>query len=258
MKVKYPTVNHFRTRGLHIPAPYWSILSILLTIGVASCGNLSEGTGSNDGASPTSSSGEDNAAAAVASLFGSPGGASLIKAVAGEEPNCPNDPGCTCTFVAMDETSVPSEVSDALYRDAGSYGSDNYSMEVGIGDFCAQPDGTMNPGMGSDGLGRFASFELVSDIEGNCEDEEGSTTTLTMQVGSFGIWRNTDETDSTPAYQPQIFGTFSILTDGEVSVLDCTIYVDSTETAAFADCTNEDGLVVAQAEASSCQFSTAD
>lgn len=253
---KYPTVNHFRTRGLHIPAPYCFILSILLTISVTSCGSLSEGTGSDDGASPASASGDDNAAAAVASLFGSPGGTSLIKAVAGEEPNCPNDPGCTCTFVAMDEGGTPSEVSDALYRDTGIYGSDNYPMEVGASDFCAQPDGTMNPGMGSDGLGRFASFELIADVEGDCTDTNGSETTLTMQVGSFGIWRNTDETETTPAYEPQIFGTFSILVDGEVSVLNCTIYLDSTETAAFADCTNEDGQAVAQAEASSCQFST--
>jgi hypothetical protein len=127
-------------------------------------------------------------------------------------------------------------------------------MTVSEDDFCTQPDGIENTGSGPDGLGLFATFELVDSVDGSCETEDGDATTIQMQSGSTGIWRNTED----PNYYPQVFGNFTYTIDGdEETTLDCTIYLNDDESVAFANCSDENGDVVVEEDGSSnCEFTT--
>lgn len=187
----------------------------------------------------TDTSNTDAAAAVVAQLFSSGAGANLAKAASGEG----QDLGDTCAFVAADlEPSASVQVSG--YRAVGAYGSANALLNVEADDFCTQPDGTSNSGEGPDGGGKLAAFELVGQVTGDCNG-----TTVLMQSGSVGVWRNTD------SYEPQIWGTFNFAVDGESLTLDCTLYLQGNGQVAYADCTDQNGTTVVQDSSAQCQFS---
>lgn len=223
-------------------------LSMILSLGLA-CGSLEETPSST-----SSSSGLEVAAVAVGSLFSGTGSSALVihqglQNVAHPEFQDPNDPQYTCTQVLSGAQDQEHPILTAAFGEVGTYGSLNESITVIATDFCTQPDGTENEGLGSDGLGRFATFELIGEVSGDCTDEEGNPQSIAMEAGSSGIWRNTED------YYPQIYGTFTIKVGEESVVVDCTIYLDENETAVFADCSDENGESVVQETSASCNFS---
>jgi hypothetical protein len=206
-----------------------------------------------------SSTSADSAAAVTGSLFGNSGSgaqltvstAVLERFVEAAEEDAEHQDNDTCEPLISGEDQGPDGVSTAAYGDPGVYGSQNNEMAVEEGDFCAAADGTENEGDGPDGNGRFGAFEITDDVLFECTDE--GVESIVMQAGSYGIFRNTAETEDAPAYQPQIFGSFSYLIDGTDEVaLDCTIYLDQSGTIAYADCSDEDGAVVVQESDTTC------
>ncbi len=222
-------------------------VSLMLVAWLAGCGSSAETSDSD--ASLTS---QESAAAAVAALFNGGSVSAMIAKAAevGEEP-VPND---TCSFVLSGEIDHEHPIVDEPYSDPGSYGSLNVPLHLEEEDFCTLPDETENVGSGPDGLGLVASFELTGDIDGNCEDEYGNRSVITMKSGSYGVWRETEATEEDVAYSPQIFGTFIIEEGDEEMLLHCTIYLDEDETALFADCTNDREETIVQDSSAECNF----
>lgn len=245
------------------------IFLIILGLG---CGELGTGV-SNPPTNPS-----DKAASAVAALFSSSSETSLNlplkipsllldlvvkRALADHEEGhapdgsgqeCTNDPGCTCTFVASGERG-DDQVDDSLYLEVDgstAFGSTARSITVDEDDFCTQPDGTTNTGSGPDGRGRFAGFTLAKAVVGSC-----GSTTITMKSGSTGIWRNTEASGDTPAYQPEVYGTFIMSTEDVESRFNCTLFLGGNEEFLYANCSDVDtGEEVTQDVDTSCSFST--
>lgn len=159
----------------------------------------------------------------------------------------------TCLWVGQESEDMEEMIVTGSYGLSGTYGSAGEPMTVSEDDFCTQPDGTENTGSGPDGLGLFATFELIDAVEGSCTSDDDDVTTIEMQSGSTGIWRNTED----PTYYPQVFGSFTyIINNDNEAVLDCTIYLNDDETVAFANCSDENGDVVVEEDGSAnCEFS---
>lgn len=232
-----------------------SVLTLAFPALIA-CNAVSSGTSTTEAESSTSA---DNAAAVTGSLFGDSGSgaqltvstAVLERFVEEAEEDAESHDDNTCEPLMSGEDQGPDGVITAAYGDPGIYGSQNNEMTVEEGDFCAAADGIENEGDGPDGNGRFGAFEITDDVLFECSDE--GVTSIVMQAGSYGIFRNTPESEDTPAYQPQIFGSFSYLIDGTEEVtLDCTIYLDQDGTIAYADCSDENGAAVVQESDTTC------
>lgn len=245
---------------------YFTVTALAVLV-LGACGALSDGSGSD---AVSSSDGKDQAIGAAASLFSGSGvDASISKLKVSSHvlnkaaqkalddyqgPDCgEDDPACTCTHTAQGDSDE--QILTTTSGDPGTYGAEGSALAVSENDFCTQPDGTANTGLGPDGLGRLATFEIAASVEGSCQNEDGSETTIAILPESFGVWRNTNEELTGVAYEPQVFGTFYFLiqNDNQYEV-DCTFYLDSDETVAFASCTDENGDTVEQDEDSSCQF----
>lgn len=224
-----------------------------------SCGSNEVGTGVSN---PPTSTSTKSAAAAISAIFNSEENESISaliawsvqQSAAGQESSqqmgCgSNDPACTCTSVEG-SGDQPSGVETTPYTNAGTYGSTGNTVTVDEDDFCEMPDGTPNSGSGPDSNGLFAAFELIGDVDMDCD---GSS--IAMKSGSVGVFRNTLASGDTPAYMPQIFGSFTFEVDGSSSAtVNCTIYLSEGESMAFSDCTDENGETVEQEEGASCQF----
>lgn len=194
----------------------------------------------------------DVAAAAAGSLFSS-GDAQLSiskgllarfveQAEEYEQQGSPND---TCEPLLNNTEDSPEGVDATAYGVAGSYGSTADLVDLSEEDFCALPDGTENVGDGPDGEGLFASFELIDDVLFECTGEGQSS--IVMQSGSYGVWRNTEE------HQPQIYGTFNYLIDGvEEIAMSCTIYIGDAGEIVYANCSSAEGEVVVEESDTSC------
>ncbi len=200
--------------------------------------------------SETSSNSVSKVSLAVANIF-------IKQAIAQEgQTQCDNDPGCMCERVIDGMQSDDRPIEDSKFVVAGSYGSFNNPIEVTESDFCTMPDGTTeNTGSGPDGLGRFAGFRLYGDIRTSCTDANSLPLSLSMLSGSTGIWRETDEqSDGTPAYSPQIYGSFDFSFDGAVVTYDCTIFLDEDEVILFSDCSDSRGNTVDLLSDASCRI----
>lgn len=248
--------NHFFKAG-------FVILSLPMLI---ACGSLADTDTSSDSSTTDTDAASSSAAAAVGSVFGG-GSQSSVSVIPqatlsrfvelaledGYGSPYENDEAYTCASV-VEETSGPEGVAIAAYDDAGVYGSEDASVTLAAEDFCELADGTANTGDGPDGIGRFAAFEIQEDVTFDCTDEGVSS--IVMQAGSAGVFRNTLETADAPAYMPQIFGTFNYLIDGTTEIsLDCTIYLDEDETIVFADCSDENGDAIVQETDTTCSHS---
>lgn len=163
-----------------------------------------------------------------------------------EGESSPND---TCyPLINNIEEDSPNGVNVAPYGEPGSYGSTAHSAEVAEDDFCTLPDGTENEGNGPDDEGRFGSFEIIDDVLFECTNESEST--IIMQAGSYGVYRNTED------HQPQIYGTFNYLIDGEEEItLSCTIFLGDDEEIVYANCSSDAGEVVVDETNTSCSHS---
>ena len=223
-------------------------MGALLILCLVGCGSSS---GTLGGSNPATSS--QNAASAVAAMFG--GGAITNLSVKVAEYEEPVSEGSTCDIIMSEEADHDHpEIVDDTYGEPDFYGSIDYGISVSEEDFCTLPNETENEGDGPDSLGLVATFELEGDIEGNCQNDDESPSTIVMQVGSFGVWRQTEATDSAVARSPEIHGHFYILEGDEEMELDCTIYLDENEVATFADCSDVDGNNVVQDSSASCSF----
>jgi len=160
-----------------------------------------------------------------------------------------NDEACTCTYV---EENGSDEITQTANGAAGTYGSAGTNVTLTDDDFCKDSDGNTNSGGGPDGNGRFATFTLSSAVSGTCT-QDGTTRAFSMTSGSSGIWRNTVASGSTPAYEPQIFGTFGFISEGVTSTYNCTIYLGSDETFLFSECTDENDIEVDQTTDATCE-----
>lgn len=238
-----------------------TILFASLIPAFVACGQTTTGdattTSTTDTTSSTATSGNlDSAASAAGALFSGGAQSSLsvpqqalvrfVEEAQEEGWGSPyeNDENYTCA--SIDSSEQPENVTTTGYGDPGEYGSENQSITVAEEDFCFLPDGTANTGTGPDGEGRLGAFELIGDVNFSCDgvDEPGE---VIMQAGSFGVWRNTGE------YQPQIYGAFNFLVDGEEYIVSCTIFLNEDEEMEYADCTDENGNSVAQESDTSCQ-----
>lgn len=232
-----------------------SIIAAFFLVITSNCGTSELGTGVSN---PPSSTTVKSAAAAVASVFSGMGSdenvIAALKIVAYTETDfdgqpCPdNDPACTCS--QLDEGG-PSQVETVAFGDAGTYGSEDYSVSLAATDFCELSDGTENSGSGPDGLGKYATFEIIADVSMTCTGED--TAEIAMTSGSVGVFRNTVATDTTPAYQPQIYGAFIFDVDGTEVTVNCAMFLAEDETVLFADCSDENGEAIVQDSDASCQ-----
>lgn len=168
-----------------------------------------------------------------------------------------DDPECTCADAAGESegSGRPEGIIMETFSATGFYGSTTYGVTLAATDFCALPDGTENTGLGTDGRGRFATFELTADVMGVCRDD-AEDTDFAMGAGSTGVWRNTTATADEPDYRPQIHGSFVFEFSGESLAVDCTIYLGESENILFADCTDENGENITQATDETCEFDT--
>lgn len=169
-----------------------------------------------------------------------------------------NDPACTCADASGEngDSDGPSAVTMASSGEEGHYGSLEEGLDLVSEDFCANADGEDNEGLGPDGKGRFAVFTLDGEVLGSCVNENNETTTIAMQSGSTGVFRNTNESEGEAAHYPEIYGTFNYLINGEDEVtLDCTIFLSEDGSIAFANCSDENGTVVETDDSSECQIS---
>lgn len=232
------------------------IISTLCVTALVACSAVgSDSSVDATNASDDNAVGTDSAATAVASLFGGSASASMSQplTISKDALNLMVEQGQeqaefdTCDFLDQG----PGEVVISAYGDPGTYGAEDYTITVAEEDFCTLPDGTETTGDGPDGEGRVAAFELEMAVSGTCVNEDSSETIVEMQAGSAGVFRNNDD------YYPQIFGTFTFVIDGDNSMdVDCTIYLNEDQTVDFAQCTDENGVVVEQSDTSECEFDT--
>lgn len=231
-------------------------ISSLAVAATVACSGSGTSTSSLDSAALDNT---DAAVSAVASIFGGSSTQNLVISTAQlqkmveqaqDQQECAeNDPYCTCTF----GEEGPDEVDSTLYGTPGTYGADGYSLDIAAEDFCTLSNGTENSGSGPDGNGLVATFELNSDVEGSCDNDDGSITTMTMQAGSSGVFRNNED------YYPEIYGTFSFLINETDTVdVSCTIFLNDDESIAFAACTDADGSTVEHSDTADCSFNTTD
>lgn len=242
--------SHSNTRPRGIPRV--RCLAMLLgMVGLSACGAAD--SGGTTIASDTPASGD--AAAAVAQLFGkSASSASLSKLkITKVEQGTPGTYD-TCVEVLSGQINNEHPINTPAYGAAATYGSQNsngqYALAVTADDFCTQADGTVNTGTGADGKGLVAAFLLTGDVNGSCT----GGTTIVMQAGSLGVWRNRLDTDTGVSYQPEIWGNFHFLVDGVATQLDCTLKLGAGETIIFADCSDGSSAVVSQDTSASCQI----
>jgi hypothetical protein len=254
--------SKIKNRGLQT----MSILSVVAITALTACGGA---TSESAATSSTESSDNvsDSTVSAVASLFGSGATANVsanltissdvIKKLVdeaqdeegqgydGEEQDGEYREYDMCLEFADDSHPEPENVNTSAFGAAGTYGAEGNSITVTEADFCTMPDGTPNSG---DDL--VAAFEIADDVSASCTDAEDSVTTVTMQAGSMGVYRNTDE------YFPQIYGSFVMVTDNDIeTVVNCTIFLNEDGTTDFASCTDENGATVEQSDETSCDFS---
>lgn len=241
------------------------LLSIAAIASLVACGSAT----SESAATTASTDAADDTASAVASLFGSGASASVsanltissdaIRRLAdaaqdeaqgqeGEYDGGDYQEYDMCAEFSDASHPEPDGVNTSAFGAAGTYGAEGNSITVTEADFCTMPDGTPNTG---DSL--VAAFEISDDVSASCTDAQDSVTTVTMQAGSMGVYRNTDE------YFPQIYGSFVMVTDNDtVTVVNCTIYLNEDETTDYASCTDENGVTVEQSDDTSCDFSQED
>ncbi len=235
------------------------VLFLLVTL-FASCGGEA-GTGVSNPPAPST-----KASAAVSALFSGDSEASenvalkipkailnrAVKEALAEPGNCgDDDPACTCE--SGDPSDQPQGVENSPYNDAGTYGASTNAVTLEADDFCELPDGTENSGLGPDGIGRFAAFEITEDILGNCGSGDDAVA-FAFKSGSSGVFRNTPATGDTPAYMPQIYGEFIFEVDGEQTTVNCTIYLLEDESVAASDCSDASGTAIDQDADASCSF----
>lgn len=231
------------------------IIVFLFLCGVVHCGGQA-------GTEVTNPPGINKAAGAIVAIFSSEeeGAASLrpaslrLKWNHEEGGECPGDPGCTCEQGLAGGVADDRPIEDGAFADPGTYGSLNLPVTVDEDDFCALSDGTESPTQGPDDRGRFATFELVGDITLTCTDADGAETTVAMKSGSSGIWRNTDATETEPAFRPQAYGAFVLSVEGEETTVDCTLFLLEGEEIDTSDCTDEEGETVEQESDVICEF----
>ncbi len=243
------------------------LLALVIALSFLSCGG-EIGTGVSN--PPT------KAAAAVTALFSSDENSSnvnefvkipaqlinkIIKtALAQENPSeaCDlTEPGCTCEYTGV--ANSPSNVTDVLFGNGGTFGSVNNSVTLESDDYCENSDGTENPNIGPDSNGIFAGFYLNGDITGTCTSGTGTATTVIMKgeaegTSSSGVWRNLYATDTTPSYNPQIFGSFVFEINGTQTEVNCTIYLTEGGTTSFANCSDSTGISIDQDSDATCTF----
>lgn len=169
-----------------------------------------------------------------------------------------NDASCTCAEALAGDTTGTHRILNGAYVAPGAYGSTEALLTVEEGDSCADSGGTENTGTGPGGLGRVAKFTLTQAVTGTCTSADGSTFTIAMQAASTGAWRNTTAAQTTTAYQPQVWGNFVMLVDGEGVTVDCTMFLGTGETTEFTDCSDASGVPIAQTTTTTCTFDTDD
>lgn len=259
MTARFDTIKIYGVKALGVMA-----MTALMACSGAAGTDATDDTSATDDSAVT-----DNASSAVTAVFGgSDSSGNLVKKLtltkgmlvrmveAAEQEGQPslecdqeNDPYCTCASIGYG----PSDVNTSASGDAGTYGASGSSLTVVEGDFCALADGTETSGLGSDGEGRVASFEINQDIDVSCQSDEDSSVTVTMLAGSSGIFRNTAD------YMPQIFGSFVFsIPGGDENAIDCTIYLLEDGTPEYANCSDANGEEVYQSDDSNCEFEHGD
>jgi hypothetical protein len=186
------------------------------------------------------------------------------------------DPACTCEEVASGSAGSPTNIEQVGYVVPGEYGSPSereYLLVVSEGDSCTDSGSTANAGKGPDNLGRVAGFTIKSDVVGKCTRTASAASTgtldatvtkateeltITMKQGSTGVWRNTTAALTTVAYEPQIWGTFTMETSEGILEVRCTIFMGSGEEIHFADCADTaTGETISQVTSNvDCDFDT--
>jgi hypothetical protein len=240
---------------------YLVVLSLSLLSMLMGCGAAGTEV-ANPPTDPTSTT-TAKAAKAVQALFGSRANASIslkiIKAAEGDHEksggSCTpstSDPACTCQSVA-DATATSSTIEDASFSTPDTYGS-NPSVTLTADHFCTQNDGTTpNTGTGVDENGLFAKFTLTAAVTASCSD----STSIAMQAGSTGVWRNTTAAQTTTAHEPEIYGTFHMLINNTDTVtMSCTLYLGESEEFLYAHCADENGTAVTQDSTSACTITS--
>lgn len=220
----------------HLKNALLAVAGIALLASFVACGADNLGSDSDNGASsPTT-------ARVVAALFSNPSNASaLLQAQTTHEfPDCGDtDPGCTC-YEVINGLDNEHDIDMGANGESDTYGHET-TITVAESDFCANTAGEENAGMGPDGRGRLATFLLRQAVTGHCviTDDNGleEEVEVSMDAGSFGVWRNTIATETAPAYAPEIYGTF--YSGDEASP--CTIFLGDGdgEDIVYASC--EDG-----------------
>ncbi len=120
------------------------------------------------------------------------------------------------------------------------YGSASDPMTITTTDFCEDANNQANAGTGPDGDGLFATFILLGDPEGSCDD--GSSFSFTK--GS-GITRNTQE------HYPEIYGRFEI-SGGSVANCTIRIFENGSIDSDNSSCSDDNGAAVALDNSVSC------
>ncbi|MCP5464843.1 MAG: hypothetical protein H7A33_07460 [Deltaproteobacteria bacterium] len=231
------------------------ILAGTILVSSFACGSASSTSGISDADDSSSNS---SVASAAGALFGGSSSQSsnltvpsalLQEAIRHAEEESEEDGNETCNTI--EDESGPSGIVMGYNGAEGSYGAEDYAMDVLEEDFCRDSDNNENTGTGPDGVGLFGTFEMEEDVIGNCEDADGNAFTIDMLAGSSGIWRNTGD------YQPEIYGTFVVEDEsGNQTTIDCTIFLDEDENIVQASCSDENGVEVEQESETECSFSS--
>lgn len=221
---------------------YWGLVAGMLLVG---CGSAGVGT---DGSTDATSTASNDAAGAVALLFNAGVSGNLAKlkvAESGSESQSDGGNGSTCEEALRGSDNSEHPITVGAVGTPARYGSTETAVTIAEEDFCALSSSptALNTAAGFDGSGLVATFTIDGDISTSCTGD----TTIVMQAGSKGVWRNTSD------YSPQVWGTFNFLVNGEPLTLDCTLYLGADETIVFADCSDENGTVVSQDRSASCQ-----
>lgn len=252
-------INQYNKRKPFLTCKGLLVGFIILVL--AACGSATTPADTADQSDATTG---QEAGPAIAALF-APGGAgsSLVKSAikkVGFEGGCgESDPHCTCEEAQSVEVSDDHQIQHYLYPQPehirATYGDPTDAITHNSEYFCANPEtGAENTGMGPDGLGRLAAFELTVDIDGTCVtttvDDTGdvvstATSEISMLAGSYGLWRNTDD------YEPEVYATFDLALDGEaLGVVNCTLFIESeddsgdNEAILSASCSYADGTPI--------------
>lgn len=214
------------------------ILGWALILNAANCGGVSGGT-SGDAETETAVSETENTVAAVSSMFSGAGSGDAQNLASRFTINSTGANICDDANMANAPTGV--FMSGRGGASTYPFGSATDPMTVSsTAHYCEDENNNANTGTGPDGQGLFATFVLLGEPEGSCDD--GSSFTFTR--GS-GITRNTQE------YYPEIYGRFEI-SGGDI--VNCTLRMleSGTVDLAHSSCTDDQGVEVALDTTVSC------